>query len=209
MKKKTGHIETAADASLTTKRQPRPQPPIDAEAAREWEDAIVKKGGRIQRIQVRCSQAELEYAAACGASWRDLAELIGCTDRTLRNWRRITRNIANDVDAQSLTAEQRKALGVGVKSPEAIRVVMKTIERGRAGDGPKWSTCCARRRSTAIFARQPACWRDSTGKTGRKRKQTRKRKGAVTLRNERATRTAQFPLFPLFGKTRETPNRPN
>ena len=80
---------------------------------------------------MRCTQAELEYAAACGASWRDLAELIGCTDRTLRHWRRITRNIANDVDAQSLTAEQRKALGVGVESPEAIRVVMKTIERGR------------------------------------------------------------------------------
>lgn len=129
MKKKTGHIEAAADASLTTKRQPRPQPPIDAGAAREWEDAIVKKGGRIQRIQVRCTQAELEYAAACGASWRDLAELIGCTDRTLRNWRRITRNIANDVDAQSLTAEERKALGVGVEAPEAIRVVMKTIKR--------------------------------------------------------------------------------
>lgn len=131
MKKKTGQIEAAADASLTTKRQPRLQPPIDAGAAREWDDAIVKKGGRIQRIQVRCSQAELEYTAASGASWRDLAELIGCTDRTLRNWRRITRNIANDVDAQSLTAEERKALGVGVESPEAIRVVMKTIERGR------------------------------------------------------------------------------
>lgn len=131
MKKKTGHIEAAADASLTTKRQPRLQPPIDADAAREWEDAIVKKGGWIQRIQVRCTQAELEYAAACGASWRDLAELIGCTDRTLRNWRKITRNIANDIDAQSLTAEQRKTLGVGQESPEAIRVVMKTIERGR------------------------------------------------------------------------------
>ncbi len=131
MKKKTGHIEAAADASLTTKRQPRPQPPIDADAAREWEDAIVKKGGRVARIQVRCTQAELEYAAACGASWRDLAELIGCTDRTLRNWRTMTRDFANDIDAQSLTAEQRKALGVGKESPEAIRVVMKTIERGR------------------------------------------------------------------------------
>ena len=103
--KKTGHIKAAADASLTTKRQPRLQPPIDADAAREWEDAIVKKGGRIQRIQVRCTQAELEYAAACGASWRDLAELIGCTDRTLRHWRIMTRNIANDVDVPSLTAE--------------------------------------------------------------------------------------------------------
>lgn len=131
MKKKTGQIEAAADASLTTKSQTRLQPPIDADAAREWEDAIVKKGGRIQRIHVRCTLAELEYAAACGASWRDLAELIGCTDRTLRNWRRMTRNIANDVDTQSLTVEQRKALGVGKESPEAIRVVMKTIERGR------------------------------------------------------------------------------
>ena len=131
MKKKTGQIEAAADASLTTKRQPRPQPPIDADAAREWEDAIVKKGGRIQRIQVRCTQAELEYAAACGASWRDLAELIGCTDRTLRHWRRITRNIGNDIDVQGMTAEHRKALHVSVESPEAIRVVMKTIERGR------------------------------------------------------------------------------
>jgi len=131
MKKKTGNIEAAADASLTTKRQPRLQPPIDADAAREWDDAIVKKGGRIQRIQVRCSQAELEYTAANGASWRDLAELIGCTDRTLRHWRRMARNLANDVDAQSLTAEQRKALGVGKEPPEAIRVVMKTIERGR------------------------------------------------------------------------------
>jgi len=131
MKKKTGQIEAAADASLTTKRQPRLQPPIDAGAAREWEDAIVKKGGRIQRIQVRCTQAELEYAAACGASWRDLAELIGCTDRTLRHWRSMTRDLANDIDAQNLTAEERKALGVGKESPEAIRVVMKTIERGR------------------------------------------------------------------------------
>ncbi len=131
MKKKTGHIEAAADASLTTKRQLRPQPPIDADAAREWDDAIVKKGGRIQRIQVRCTQAELEYAAACGASWRDLAELIGCTDRTLRHWRTMTRNLANDIDAQRLTDEQRKALGVGEKVPEAIRVVMKTIKRGR------------------------------------------------------------------------------
>lgn len=131
MKKKTGNNEAAADASLTTKRQPRLQPPIDATAAREWEDAIVKKGGRIGRIQVRCTQAELEYAAACGASWRDLAELIGCTDRTLRYWRTMTRNIANDVDASSLTDEVRKAMGVGSKSPEGIRVVMKTIERGR------------------------------------------------------------------------------
>ncbi len=131
MKKKTGHIEAAADASLTTKRQPRLQPPIDADAAREWDNAIVKKGGRIQRIQVRCTQAELEYAAACGASWRDLAELIGCTDRTLRNWRRMTRNSVNDIDVQKLSAEQRKALGVGKESPEIIRVVMKMIERGR------------------------------------------------------------------------------
>ena len=107
------------------------QPPIDADAAREWEDAIVKKGGRVSRIHVRCTQAELEYAAACGASWRDLAELIGCTDRTLRYWRMMTRNIANDVDAPSLTDEQRKVLGVGSKSPEGIRVVMRTIERGR------------------------------------------------------------------------------
>ena len=118
MKKQTGHIEAAADASLTTKRQPRLQPPIDADAAREWDAAIVKKGGRIKRIQVRCTQAELEYAAACGASWRDLAELIGCTDRTLRYWRRTARNIANDVDAPSLTDEQRKALSVGKESPE-------------------------------------------------------------------------------------------
>ncbi|MDE0143376.1 MAG: hypothetical protein OXI80_09260 [Caldilineaceae bacterium] len=131
MKKKTGQIEAAGDASLTTKRQPRLQPPIDAGAAREWEDAIVKKGGRIQRIQVRCTQAELEYTAASGASWRDLAELIGCTDRTLRHWRSMTRDLANDIDAQNLTAEERKALGVGKASPEAIRVVMKTIERGR------------------------------------------------------------------------------
>ena len=131
MKKKTGHIEAAADASLTTNRQPRPQPPIDADAAREWDDAIVKKGGRIKRIQVRCTQAELEYAAACGASWRDLAELIGCTDRTLRYWRMMTRDIANDVDEPSMTDEQRKVLRVGKESPEAIRVVMKTIERGR------------------------------------------------------------------------------
>ncbi len=131
MKKKTGHIEAAADTSLTTKPQPRLQPPIDADAAREWEDAIVKKGGRIQRIQVRCTQAELEYAAACGASWRDLAELIGCTDRTLRYWRRMARNLANDIDPQGLTVDQRKALNVGEKTPEAIRVVMNTIERGR------------------------------------------------------------------------------
>ena len=43
----------------------------------------------------------------------------------------MTRDFANDIDAPSLTAEQRKALGVGKESPEAIRVVMKTIERGR------------------------------------------------------------------------------
>ena len=131
MKKKTGHIEPAADASLTTKRQPRLQPPIDAGAAREWEDAIVKKDGRIQRIQVRCTQAELEYAAACGASWRDLVELIGCTDRTLRNWRRITRNIANDVDAQSLTTEQRKALAL--RAGAAYADVDVDAIRGRLG----------------------------------------------------------------------------
>ncbi len=43
----------------------------------------------------------------------------------------MTRNIGNDVDAPSLTTEQRKVLGVSTESPEAIRVVMKTIERGR------------------------------------------------------------------------------
>lgn len=58
MKMKTGHIEAAADTCLTTKRQQRLQPPIDADAAREWEDTIVRKGGRIQRIQVLCTQAE-------------------------------------------------------------------------------------------------------------------------------------------------------
>ncbi len=131
MKKKTGQIEAAADASLTTKRQPRLPPPIDADAALEWDDAIAKTGGRILRTQLRCTQAELEYAAADGASWRDLAELIGCTDRTLRNWRWMARNLANDIDAQSLTAEQRQILNVGKETPELIRVVMKTIERGR------------------------------------------------------------------------------
>jgi hypothetical protein len=131
MKKKSGHNEAAVDASLTTKRQPLLQPPIDAAAAREWEDEIVKKGGRINRTQVRCTQAELEYAAACGASWRDLAELIGCTDRTLRYWRTMTRNIANDIDGSNLTDEDREAMDVGRKTSEGIRVVMKTIERGR------------------------------------------------------------------------------
>ena len=131
MKKKIGNNEAAADASLTTKRQPLLQPPIDAAAAREWDDEIVKKGGRIKRIQVRCTQAELEYAAACGASWRDLAELIGCTDRTLRVWRKMSRSPVNDIDVQKLSAEQRKLLSPDDTAPEAIRVVMKTIERGR------------------------------------------------------------------------------
>ena len=131
MKKKTGHVEAAADAGLTTKRQPRLQPPIDADAAHEWDAVIAKTGGRIQRIQLRCTQAELEYAAACGASWRDLAELIGCTDRTLRLWRNMFRSPVNDIDVQKLSAEKRKVLGVGVTAPEEIRVVMKTIERGR------------------------------------------------------------------------------
>ena len=35
-----------------------------------------------------------------------------------------------------------------------------------------------------------------------------KRKGVATVRNERAASTAQFPLFPLFGKTRERQSRP-
>ena len=148
----------------------------------------------------------MEYAAPCGASWRDLAELVGCIDRTLRNWRMMTRNIANDVDEPSLTAEHRKALGVGKESPEAIRVVMKTIERGR-----RWARAemVDVLRTAAIPARQSTCWRDSTGRTGRKRKQTRKRKGAATGKDERAARTAQFPLFPLFGKIRERQNRPS
>lgn len=131
MEKKIGHIEAAADAGLTTNRQPRLQPPIDADAAREWDAVIAKTGGRIQRIQLRCTQAELEYAAACGASWRDLAELIGCTDRTLRLWRRKFRSPVNDIDLQKLSAEKRKVLDAAETASEAIRVVMKTIERGR------------------------------------------------------------------------------
>ncbi len=131
MKKKSGHNEAAVDDSRTTIGQPRLQPPIDADAAREWEDEIVKKGGRISHTQVRCTQAELEYAAACGASWRDLAELIGCTDRMLRYWRTMTRNIANDIDGSNLTNKDREAMDVGRKTSEGIRVVMRTIERGR------------------------------------------------------------------------------
>ncbi len=131
MKKKSGHNEAAVDDSRTTIGQTQLQPPIDADTAREWEDEIVKRGGRINRTQVRCTQAELEYAAACGASWRDLAELIGCTDRTLRYWRTMTRNIANDIDASNLTNKDREAMDVGRKTSEGIRVVMRTIERGR------------------------------------------------------------------------------
>lgn len=34
------------------------------------------------------------------------------------------------------------------------------------------------------------------------------RKGAATGKDERAASTAQFPLFPLFGKIRERQSRP-
>ena len=88
----------------------------------------MKKGGRIQRIQLRCTQAELEYAAACGASWRDLAELVGCTDRTLRNWRWMTRDFANDIDAQRLSAEMVDVLRTAALGGDT-RAAIHLLER--------------------------------------------------------------------------------
>ena len=83
--------------------------------------------------------------------------------------------------------------------------MMKTIERGRRRGRAELVDVL---RTAAILARQSTCWTDSTGRTGRKRKQTRKRRGAATGKDERATSTAQFPLFPLFGKIRERQSRP-
>ncbi len=53
-----------------------------------WDAALKESAGIVKvdrgdvRVQVLCTLTELEHAAACDASWRDLASLIGCTDRT-------------------------------------------------------------------------------------------------------------------------------
>ena len=46
-----------------------------------------ENGAREVRVVIRATRQEIEDAAAAGASWKDLARLIGCTDRTLRTWR--------------------------------------------------------------------------------------------------------------------------
>lgn len=46
-----------------------------------------ENGAREVRVTIRATTEEIGKAAAAGASWADLARLIGITDRTLRTWR--------------------------------------------------------------------------------------------------------------------------
>ena len=53
--------------------------------------------GKHTRIKIKATMEEIAEAAAVGASWKDLASLIGCSDRTLRSWRAMRDRAAHEI----------------------------------------------------------------------------------------------------------------
>ena len=53
--------------------------------------------GKHTRIKIKATMEEIAEVAAVGASWKDLASLIGCSDRTLRSWRAMRDRSAHEI----------------------------------------------------------------------------------------------------------------